>query len=253
MRARYRKPKRRRGGSMGWNAAIAVVVILGVGLIVFTRSNDTSSAGTGPPRAANQAAGTPGDHWHTAVGVDICGDWLSAEPEFEQAAGAPSGTQGVGLHTHGDGLIHTEPVSTVDEGNNATLGRFASYGGWSVSSDSIDGWAGPAGKPDQKSWSNGDTCPFGKYKGQKGQIAWAVDGKTRAGNPSDYRQQDGRTIAIGFLPKGVKLPFPPDACAAFTKNAPGVVRTGSPCDTQDTVPTTTAPVSTEPPTTTLAP
>ena len=68
MRARYRKPKRRRGGSMGWNVAIAVVVIVGVVLIIFTRSNDTSSAGTGPPHAANPTTGEPGDHWHTYLG-----------------------------------------------------------------------------------------------------------------------------------------------------------------------------------------
>ena len=45
--------------------------------------------------------------------------------------------------------------------------------------------------------------------------SWAVDGKPKTGNPADYHQQDGETIAIGFLPEGVDLDFPPDACAAF--------------------------------------
>ena len=35
MRAKYRKPKRRRGGSMGWNVAIATVVVVGVVAIVL--------------------------------------------------------------------------------------------------------------------------------------------------------------------------------------------------------------------------
>ena len=103
----------------------------------------------------------------------------------------------------------------AEEGNNATLGKYAGYGDWSVSSDSIDAWTGPKGDPGQKSWSNGDTCPFGKYKGKKGELVWAVDGKARTGNPSDYQQKDGETIAIGFLPKGTPLEFPPDACSAF--------------------------------------
>ncbi len=125
-----------------------------------------------------------------------------------------------------------------------------------MSSDSIDVWAAPKGDPTQKSWSNGDTCPFGKYKGKKGELVWAVDGKAQTGNPSDYHQQDGETIAIGFLPKGAELGFPPDACTAFAnisdQQTAAVVSKNSPCRSQAT--TTTAPTaSTEPPTTTLAP
>ena len=99
--------------------------------------------------------------------------------------------QNAGIHSHGDGLIHTHPFVNAEEGNNATLGKYASNGDWSVSSDSIDAWTGPKGDPGQTSWSNGDTCPFGKYKGEKGEIVWAVDGEARTGNPSDYRQRDG--------------------------------------------------------------
>ena len=54
MRSKYRKPKRRRSGSFGWNVAIAVVVIVGVVAVVLTRGGG-DSAGSGPPRAANQA------------------------------------------------------------------------------------------------------------------------------------------------------------------------------------------------------
>jgi hypothetical protein len=257
MRARYRKPKRRRGGSMGWNVAIAAVVIVGIVLIVFTRSNDTSSAGTGPPRAANATTGEPGDHWHTYLGVDICGEFLTPQPLFDQPVGAPAGTQNAGIHTHGDGLIHTHPFVNSEEGNNATLGKFAGYGGWSVSSDSIDAWTGPAAKPSQTSWSNGDTCPAGKYKGKKGELVWAVDGKARTGNPSDYKLKDGETLAIGFLPKGAPLAFPPDACNAFAtisdQQSAAILSKNSPCRAELSTTTTLPTASTEAPTTTLAP
>ena len=154
---------------MGWNVAIAAVVIVGVVLVIFTRSNDTSSAGTGPPRAANPATGEPGDHWHSYLGVNICGAVARPRsPAFETPVGAASGVQNAGIHSHGDGLIHTHPFVNAEEGNNATLGKYASYGDWSVSSDSIDAWTGPKGDPGQTSWSNGDTCPFGEVQGREG-------------------------------------------------------------------------------------
>ena len=77
-----------------------------------------------------------------------------------------------------------------------------------MSSDSIDAWVGPKAKPTQKEWSNGDTCPAGQYKGQKGELSWAVDGKARTGNPSDYKMKDGETLAIYFLPKGAEQALP---------------------------------------------
>ena len=246
---------------MAWNIAIAVIVLLGVGAIAFTVSGSSGSdPGGGPPHAQNPSTGQAQDHWHTYLGVNVCGQWLTPVPAFEQPVGT-TGLNPAGIHSHGDGLIHTHPYVASEEGKNATLGKYADYGDWSVSADSIDAWAAPAGAPNQKSWSNGDTCPFGKYKGKKGQIVWAVDGKTKTGNPSGYQQQDGETIAIGFLPKGAKLGFPPDACSAFAnisdQNIPAVVSPSSPCRTQDVTTTTAAPTttpteSTEPPTT-LAP
>ncbi|HXY92240.1 MAG TPA: hypothetical protein VEP49_07180 [Acidimicrobiia bacterium] len=242
---------------MAWNVAIGVVVIIFVVAIVVARSGGSANGGGGPPRAANPDTGEPGDHWHTYLGVNICGQWLPPVPAFEQPVGSPAGTQAAGIHSHGDGLIHTHPYVESEEGTNATVGKYAHYGGWSVSSDSIDAWAAPKGAPNQKSWSNGDTCTFGPYKGKKGQIVWAVDNKPRTGNPSDYQQQDGTTVAIGFLPKDTKLDFPPDACNAFAnisdQQTAAVVSKDSPCREQVATTTTQVPASTEPPSTTLAP
>ncbi|MET0628877.1 MAG: hypothetical protein ABW033_10505 [Acidimicrobiia bacterium] len=245
-RAKYRKPKRRRSGSMGWNVAIAAVVILGIVAVLLTRGGGGSGDGGVAPFAANQATGVAGDHWHTYLGVNICGEWLTNEPTFEAPVGSPEGTQTAGIHSHGDGLIHTHPFLQSEAGNNATLGKYADYAGWSVSSDSIDAWTGPASKPDQTEWSNGDTCTFGEYKGKPGQLVWSVDGKMKTGNPSEYHQKDGESLAIGFLPKGVALEFPPDACDAFAnisdQNTAAAVSKNSPClaAAQSTT-TTTAP------------
>ncbi len=245
MRSRYRKPKRKRGGSFGWNVTIAVLVVVGV-VAVFLVRGGGDSAGSGPPRAADAASNEPGDHWHTAFQVNICGEWLTAQPLFEKPADNPNQQANVGIHTHGDNLIHTHPFVVSEEGDNAKLALYAEYAGWSVSSDSIDAWVGPKSKPKQTEWSNGDTCPFGQYKGQKGELSWEIDGKARTGNPSDYHMQDGETLAIYFLPKGADKPFPPDACSAFANisdSATAVLSKNSPCRAIDAT-TTTAPGAT---------
>jgi len=253
MRSRYRKPKRKRGGSFGWNVAIAVLIIVGI-VAVFLVRGGGDSAGSGPPRAPDAAANVAGDHWHTAFQVNVCGEWLTAQPQFEKPADNPNQQANVGIHTHGDNLIHTHPFVVSEEGSNAKLSKFASYGGWSVSSDSIDAWTGPQSKVKQTQWSNGDTCPFGQYKGKKGELTWAVDGKTRTGDPGEYHMKDGETLAIYFLPKGADHPFPPDACTAFKQisdNATANLSKNSPCVAIDasttTLPgetTTTAPAAT---------
>jgi hypothetical protein len=180
--------------------------------------------------------------------VNICGEWLAAEPQFEKPADNPNQVANVGIHTHGDNLIHTHPFVVAEEGNNARLSKFADYGGWSVSADSIDAWVGPESKPKQTEWSNGDTCTFGEYKGEPGRVSWAVDGEARTGNPADYKMTDGETLAIYFLPKGAEKPFPPDACTEFAtiSDVPSATLSeNSPCRetlaTTTTVPTATAP------------
>jgi hypothetical protein len=225
--------------------AIGVLIIAGI-VAVFLVRGGGDSAGSGPPRAPDQSANVAGDHWHTAFQVDICGEWLSAQPQFEKPADNPNQATNVGIHTHGDNLIHTHPFVVSEEGNNAKLSKFADYGGWSVSSDSIDAWVGPQSKPDQKSWSNGDTCPFGQYKGKKGQLSWAVDGKARTGNPGDYHMKNGETLAIYFLPEGAEKPFPPAACTAFNQisdNSTAILSKNSPCNAIDAT-TTTSPAAT---------
>ncbi|MET0421620.1 MAG: hypothetical protein ABW073_07925 [Acidimicrobiia bacterium] len=247
---------------MAWNVAIAVIVIVGIVAVMLTRSGGASDGGEGGPRAVNQTAGVAGDHWHTYLGVNICGEWLGGAPEFEKPYSSPNQASNAGVHSHGDGLVHTHPFVPSEQGTNATLGKFLSYGGWTINDSTIDlggsnaahtQWQGPLSKPKQTVWKNGDTCTFGEYKGQKGEIVWAVDGKKMTGNPSDYHQQDGETIAVGFLPKGTELGFPPDACTAFAQitdaNAAPVSKK-SPClaaaSTTTTVPSSDATTTTAP-------
>ncbi|MEX2100865.1 MAG: hypothetical protein WEB19_05565 [Acidimicrobiia bacterium] len=242
---------------MGWNVAIAVIVIVGVVAIVLTRSGSNDSASAAAPQAANQATGQPGDHWHSYLGINVCGEWLNPAPEFEKAYDNQNSVSNVGIHSHGDGLVHTHPFFASEEGDNATLGHYLDNLGWSISDSSIDvssGYTepGPASDPNNRDWNNGDKCTFGEFKGKPGQVGWAIDGKVQKGNPSDYKLADGATIAIGFLPKGADLGFPPDACSAFAnisdQQTAAVVSAESPCRAEAT--TTTTPATTTPATTT---
>jgi hypothetical protein len=70
-------------------------------------------------RNSDDLGGTPqlGDHIHMAIGFDICSadSFLPNLPTFES---------NVGIHTHGDGVIHIHPFSQLGVGANATLGRY---------------------------------------------------------------------------------------------------------------------------------
>ena len=69
------------------------------------------------PRAPDPKTGEPGDHWYTAFGVNVCGEWLPSPPTFETAAGNPNVR--IGINTHGDGYVHTHPEDSSEAGNHA--------------------------------------------------------------------------------------------------------------------------------------
>jgi hypothetical protein len=192
---------------MWFSGALVVVVVVGVVGIVFARS-DRSSASI-PPQPGNPATGAPGDHWHEAIGVNICGEWLPNPAQFTTVAGS---AVEAGLHTHGDGFIHVEPQTQSDGGNNATLGRWFDNGGWSVSSQSFETWTGPSGDPTKKTWSNGDACPVKTPEaGQRGHVVWSLNCEVRSGNPGDYKVRNGDIIAVGFLVRAQNPGVPPSA------------------------------------------
>ena len=101
---------------IGFPVAMAVVVILGVLLVGWARSNREA---TSAPRL--------GDHWHSVYDVYECigpgaGIWrqkivVERDPD--------------GIHTHGDGLIHIHPFNSNATGDDARLGKFfEAFGGY---------------------------------------------------------------------------------------------------------------------------
>ena len=83
---------------------IGVIMVLCVALVAFA-ANDRKSE--------DDIAPVLGDHWHAAIGFYVCGEFQPDLAEFESR---------LGIHTHGDGVIHIHPSSAGGAGENATLG-----------------------------------------------------------------------------------------------------------------------------------
>jgi hypothetical protein len=224
LRAKARRP-RKRGGSLGWGLGIAVVLVLGVGAIVVSRSDTAFPAGRGP-----------NDHWHAAIGVNVCGQWAPAPAEFTTQRANPA--EYAPVHTHGDGLIHFEPNGDVQSaGDGATVGKYFEFGGWQLGETSFT-----YGTASEK---NGATCPgTGGKKAQKGVVTWAVNGKNHSGDLAAFAPHDGDSVVLAFLPEGQSAAKLGDAPSK--KNLPNALNVESsttPNSSPATTPATT-PVST---------
>ncbi len=113
-----------------------------------------------------------GDHWHAEYSIYLCGQKRENFPE----------SINLGLHTHGDGLIHVHPGKQDETGANANLGRFFDSLAQKFSDKEI---------LDKKS---GDICP---NTGKAGSVKLLANGKE---NPQfrSYVPQDGDKVEIRF-------------------------------------------------------
>ncbi|MBA2607960.1 MAG: hypothetical protein H0U92_03385 [Actinobacteria bacterium] len=180
---------------MLWYSAIFMVVVIGVLGVALSSKNiadKQASAEVTPP--------TKKDHWHAAYGFNLCGEWASALND-----GAAGDT--TGIHTHGDGLIHTHPFLNSVTGKNATFGKLMKITDTAVTATSVDL------KRDNEKLKNGDKC------GSKPGVLTARSfknledkaGTELKGSPSAWRIKDGTLITISFNPKGFKVEQPPSA------------------------------------------
>lgn len=146
--------------------AIIFVVFAVLGLLFVTRS------ATGAPRIGV-------DHWHVPYTYFVCGEKQPPAPTWE----------GVGVHTHTDGIIHIHPFQQSEEGAGARLSRWFDYGGGKLDSDEVRMPGSPT------THKNGDECPDGTI----GEVQVFVNGVKLL----DYRRflpNDGDRLRIVFGP-----------------------------------------------------
>jgi hypothetical protein len=216
---------RRSSGSWGFPMVMGVVVLLGVLGVWLSRDASRHKAVADQP--------TVNDHWHAAYGWDICGNFL---PDLPQPPNL------IGLHTHGDGVIHIEPQDALlDTGKHATLGRFVSgYPGLKLSKNSLTVL--------NETWTNGEP----KCDGKPGEITVVSNGKTYTppNDPSNLRVPKNGWITVAFVPKGTNVPPPPNWQDKVNKANGGAAQhnaaTTMPNNGPTSTPTPTAPAPAPP-------
>jgi hypothetical protein len=174
---------------------MAIVVLLGVFLVVFSRHEKMSGKAPAAAAANRGAHPTTFESWREAMAVDICG---TLQPNL----GASAKQQG--LFTQGDGVIQTQPQGPQDSGANATLGRFfTEYGQASLSATTLR-------LPGGRTVSNGQSC-----NGRPAVLqveSWASAGSSAGtlltSNPQSLHLENGQLITLAFVPKGSTLPKP---------------------------------------------
>jgi hypothetical protein len=175
-----------------WYLSLVLIVVLGLGVVAFSRYQHdhpaTSTANTTPP--------TTSDHWLAAFAFNICG---AVQPN------PPAPSNPTAITTQGDGVIHINPTSSQNSGNNATLGRFvAGYPSMLLTSTEVR-------YPGQATHANGQPC--GAQPGQVQVKVWSSladpKGHLVSGDPSNLKLQNGQLITIAFVPAGATIDQPP--------------------------------------------
>ncbi|MEY2583016.1 MAG: hypothetical protein QOE09_2865 [Ilumatobacteraceae bacterium] len=208
------KKVRFQGGSV-FPIAVALVVLLGLLAIVYGRQTRPSS-GSGVPRVNN---GTNIDaHWHAAFGIYICDTFQPKIIGTLEETGVDSAGNTVllndkfkilGIHSHGDGIIHYHPSSTKSSGNRAKLGVFLDSYNIKLSDTEL---IMPKEQGGEK-WSTKTT----KCNGKPTQLIVRVwdhynDPKSYHDVVTDFNNiritNDGMVFVVALVPKGTDIPMP---------------------------------------------
>ena len=208
------KKIRFQGGSV-FPIAVVLVVVLGLLAIVYGRQSRPSD-GSGVPRV-NDGVNTD-SHWHAAFGIYICDTFQPKIVGTKEETGIdPATGQSVllndkfkllGIHSHGDGIIHYHPSSTKSSGNRAKLGVFLDVYDIKVTDSTL---VMPADQGGEK-WSTKDTKCGGKDTQMKVVVWDHYDKPDFHEVVTDFNNiritNDGMVFVIAFVPKGTDVPQP---------------------------------------------
>jgi hypothetical protein len=207
------------GGAL-FPVIVALVIVLGFGLVVYARQSRP---------AADASAPTINDHWHHVYGFFICGEWvqLDGDGEARDANGRPTNVEYArsGIHSHDDGLIHWHPFSSASVGRRADLGVFLDVYGVSLTNEVLEFPEDqraqlPAEFQDDGRFESGETeCPGvdggDSETGRLQVVRWdsidsTGDGTTFiAGFDGIGLNQDGMVVVIAFVPDDTSVEMPP--------------------------------------------
>ncbi len=173
--------------ALGWSlaaklagAAAVLAAAAGIGVLAW---GVLATGGAGNEEAQTLSLPGPhaGDHWHATYVIFVCGERQPAFPVWE----------GIGIHTHGDGIIHMHPFSPSEEGAGARLVKFFEYGGGLLSQTEM---RLPGG---DRTLRNGEACPGGS----EAVLQVYLNGQPLA-DWSTYIPQDGDRVQVVFGREG---------------------------------------------------
>jgi hypothetical protein len=220
-----------------WYSGLALIVVLGVFLVVYSRYERLH------PAAAVQP--TTSTHWAAGLVFDLCGKSGQTLPASSAAA-----QTSLGLYSSGSGVVQIQPKSSADAGTNATLGRFTSqYTGLTFTSSSV-------GLPKQRTYKDGSACPAGTPDaGKTGQLIAKIQPPAQSNSAATTQTGDlrsvrftanGEIITVAFIPSGASIPAPSQAVTVAVEDAAAaaVTSTTTTSPTLPTITSTTKPGST---------
>jgi hypothetical protein len=178
--------------------ATSVVAVLAclVSILAIARTQRSGGERTAPDPASPPRVDR--DHFHIAYGVFVCDHFV---PPFDDVR-----LDHIGIHTHGDGLIHVHPSTDRAAGDAATLAVFGDAVGMRIDDGALQ-------LPSGGAYRDGRDC----FDRPARWIArqWEADapGSEPVTYTSDLAQirldGDRRALTIAFLPEGSDVPKPP--------------------------------------------
>ena len=218
---------------MGWNVAIAAVVVIGVVAMVLTRGGRQRLERRARPSSRPRERGE--SHWHTALGVNICGEWIPDLPTFElRGRGA---RQRERRHPHPRRRPDPHPSQSAPR-SRATTRRSGSSPTTPASavSDSTRSTRGPARSRSPRPDRRGATATRARSGSSRARRARSSGPSTARRAPATRPTTSWRTaqtIAIGIPPEGRRpgrsRPRRAQAFANISDQQAAVVSKNSPC------------------------
>jgi hypothetical protein len=168
--------------------SIAAVVIVGVLVVGLARGTNSKASAESP---------AVGEHVHAAYGIYVCDKFL--EPLVD-----PGGDT-LGIHTHGDGIVHIHPFGSAAAGKNATMETWGKTDGLTFSKNgfTVNG----------TTYDNGFDC-----NGQPASVklyVWNADDTSAApqivstSDIGSFRfKTDRLAITLAVVPDGTDVPPP---------------------------------------------
>jgi len=168
--------------------SIAAVVLIGFSVVWLAKGQNADAA---------KAVPTVQNHFHAAYGIYVCDKFLDPLTD-------PGGDT-LGIHTHGDGIVHIHPFGGAAAGKNATMETWGKTDGLTFSKNgfTVNG----------TTYDNGFDC-----NGQPATVklyAWNADDTSAApqvvsaGDIGAFRfKTDRLAITLAVVPEGTDVPPP---------------------------------------------